>query len=74
MRANCTARSETRNVSCQTGAALKNIERENLVIDLDIAELDIKTATLDFQRKTSQGETKKSLQLTQIATTLYLLK
>ena len=38
----------------------KNIERENLVSDLDIAELDIKTATLDFQRKTSQelAETK----------------
>ena len=46
----------------------KNIERENLISDLDIAELDIKTATLDFQRKTSQelAETKKSLQLTQI--------
>ena len=46
----------------------KKIERENLLSDLDIAELDIKTATLDFQRKTSQelAETKKSLELTEI--------
>ena len=45
----------------------KKIERENLLSDLDIAELDIKTATLDF-RKTSQelAETKKSLELTEI--------
>ena len=39
-----------------------------MLSDLDIAELDIKTATLDFQRKTSQelAETKKSLELTEI--------
>ena len=46
----------------------KRVDLGNLISELDIANLEIETAKLEFQRNTSQelAETKKQLQLTQI--------